>query len=76
MYTQSSLLRTRLRGLEWWHMPLFSSLRRQQSDICESEARLVYIVSSGQPGLCRETLSKKNKIENEVVVSKAWPAWC
>lgn len=29
--------------------------------ICEFEASLVYIVSPGQPGLCRMALSEKNK---------------
>lgn len=38
--------------------------RQSHVDLCESEASLVYIVSiikvPGQPGLCRENLSKKN----------------
>ena len=43
-------------------IPVFGSQR--QVDFCEFKANLVYKVP-GQPGLHRETLSKKNKNKNK-----------
>jgi hypothetical protein len=48
-------------GREWWYMPLIPALGKQRQ-ISEFEASLVYRVSfPGQPGLHRETLSRKTK---------------
>jgi hypothetical protein len=49
-----------------WHTPLILALGRQrQVDLCEPEASLVFILSSGQPKLHSESLSenKQNKTE-------------
>lgn len=57
-----------------WHIPLISALRRlRQIDFCELKASLglAYIVP-GQPGLCRDPLSKKPKQEASRVVD--WDA--
>jgi hypothetical protein len=35
--------------------------RQRQEDICESEIRLVYIMSPGQPEIHSETVSLNNK---------------
>jgi hypothetical protein len=35
--------------------------RQRQVDLCEFEFDLIYIECPGQPGLCRETVSKKKK---------------
>jgi hypothetical protein len=45
----------------WWYKSLFPALRRQrQADLYEFEASLVYILSPGQSGVYRKTLSHKN----------------
>jgi hypothetical protein len=51
------------RSQEQWHMLLIphSGGRGRGRQISAFEARLVYRISSGQPGLHRETVSQKNR---------------
>jgi hypothetical protein len=49
---------------QWWCISLITALKRQNTDICELEARLFYTERVlGEPGLHRETLSHKTKKE-------------
>ena len=57
---QNNMQKTKTAGL-WWSMPLITALGSQkQTDLCESEASLVYRVQ-GHSGLHREALPQKTK---------------
>ena len=47
----------------WWHTPLIPAFGRQrQVDLCETEASLVYIVTSRTAGATGRPCLKKTKI--------------
>ena len=53
----------------WWYIPLIPAAFRSQADLYE--ASLDYTVPE-QPGLCRETLSQKNKYSYVYLCLSIW----
>lgn len=59
--------RTRVSSWEWWSTPLVPAQKYGQAELCESEARLVYIAScrlgntTERPRLQKEKQAKAQK---------------